>query len=220
MFQIQYLLFLLHIPCCCMFILSLCTSQQFLILFLITCEDTAYLLISLHTYSLVLIFILTSIHILSSKCAMCAENTDLNTEHYFHSSAAGEDVFVTHSLEEAMKLLSTPPLSDRVETLWNLGGSYIYKVRTSLRVAVSWCMVIYRRSCTGVSGWRGASLNASRVLVFGEGFARVEWKPIIFVSSNLQISSCLLEEVQLLISKTIAKAGVVIKFVRPRSATK
>ena len=46
----------------------------------------------------------------------------------FSSSASGEDVYVTHSLEEALKLLSTPPLSDRVETVWNLGGASIYKV--------------------------------------------------------------------------------------------
>ncbi|XP_043225628.1 putative dihydrofolate reductase isoform X2 [Amphibalanus amphitrite] len=42
-------------------------------------------------------------------------------------TASGEDVYVAHSLEEAMTLLSSPPLSDTVETVWNLGGSYIYK---------------------------------------------------------------------------------------------
>jgi len=41
--------------------------------------------------------------------------------------AEGEDVYVVHSLEEALELLSSPPLADKVETIWNLGGATLYQ---------------------------------------------------------------------------------------------
>ncbi|XP_037082966.1 putative dihydrofolate reductase [Pollicipes pollicipes] len=41
--------------------------------------------------------------------------------------AEGKDVYVVHSLQEAQELLSTPPLADTVETIWQVGGASLYQ---------------------------------------------------------------------------------------------